>query len=325
MEKIPAKDRFSKHAKISEVSPETLNDAISRFGLSPQECEVRLLAGGFMNANFIVACGDKKFVFRVYSTDKSTAEREKDVLQFLRSYPVKVPQVFASFEAHGRPITVLEYIDGITLEDKILSGEPIEPHLYVEIGRQLAQIHSIHFGEAGFIGPKLTIGKEYEDFNLFIRQYVENTLNEIPAERLDTNTRDSLRKLLEDKWPLILQTEPLRQLVHTDFNPKNILVSKGQNTKVLAILDWEFCLSGNGLIDLGNFFRFSYDYSPDTHQHFENGYRSVNGQLAPDWIDTRLLLDLGNMCSFLVRKEDYPQSFRTARVVIKSTLDHFGY
>src|SRR5437879_11569923 len=28
----------------------------------------------------------------------------------------------------------------------------------------------------------------------------------------------------------------------------------------LAIVDWEFCVSGNGLIDIGNFFRFSYDY-----------------------------------------------------------------
>ena len=139
MEKIPAKDRFSKHAKISEVSPEILKEAMSKFGLSHEECQVRPLPGGFMNANFMVASGDRKFVFRVYSSDRVTAERERDVLQFLRSYPVKTPEPFALFEAQGRPIAVVEYIDGITLEDKILSDEPIGSRLYEEIGRQLAQ------------------------------------------------------------------------------------------------------------------------------------------------------------------------------------------
>jgi hypothetical protein len=85
MEKIPPKERFSKHAHISEVSPEILKEAISRFGLSYEECQVRLLSGGFMNANFLVEIGDKKFVFRVYSSDRVTAERERDVLQFLAS------------------------------------------------------------------------------------------------------------------------------------------------------------------------------------------------------------------------------------------------
>ena len=94
---------------------------------------------------------------------------------------------------------------------------------------------------------------------------------------------------------------------------------------VLAVLDWEFCVSGNGLIDLGNFFRFSYDYAPDAHEHFEKGYRSVNSQLPMTWTDAARLLDLGNMCSFLERKEDYQESFRTARAVINSTLHHFGY
>jgi Ser/Thr protein kinase RdoA (MazF antagonist) len=325
MEKIPAKDRFSKHAGISEVSPETLKEAISRFELRPEECEIRLLAGGFMNANFSVARGPEKFVFRVYSTDRTTAEREKDILRFLRSYPVKVPQVFALLEAGGRSIAVLEYIDGITLEDRILSGEQIGVHLYEEIGMQLAEIHAIHFNEAGFIAPGIAIGREYADFNLFIRQFIERTLDQMPAERLDANTRDRFRRLVQDKWGLVSQTGPLRQLVHTDFNPKNIMVSRGPDAQLLAILDWEFCLSGNGLIDLGNFFRFSDDYLPNAREHFEKGYRSVTNQLSADWIDISRLLDLGNMCSFLERNEEYAESFRTARAVIQATLDHFGY
>jgi Ser/Thr protein kinase RdoA (MazF antagonist) len=325
MQKISAKDRFSKHARIAEVSMEILKEAISAFGLSHESCDVRLLTGGFMNANFMVSGGGNKFVFRVYSTDRTTAERERDVLQFLRSYPVKVPRAFALLESRGRPITVLEYVDGMTLEDKILSGEPIEAPFYEEIGRQLAEIHAIHFDEAGFIGPGLAIGREYEDSNIFIKQFIEKTLDQMPTERLDAGMRERFRRLVRDKWHLVAQTGPLRQLVHTDFNPKNMMVSTGPDTQLLAILDWEFCLSGNGLIDLGNFFRFSEDYAPNAREHFEKGYRSVTSQLSADWMETSRLLDLGNMCSFLERREDYPESFRTARAVIQSTLDHFGY
>jgi len=55
------------------------------------------------------------------------------------------------------------------------------------------------------------------------------------------------------------------------------------------------------------------------------GYRSVNPDLPVNWSDAAKLIDLGNMCSFLERPEDYQQSFRTARAVIESTLEHFGY
>jgi Ser/Thr protein kinase RdoA (MazF antagonist) len=99
----------------------------------------------------------------------------------------------------------------------------------------------------------------------------------------------------------------------------------GRKDAVLAIIDWEFCLSGNGLADLGNFFRFEYDYQSDARAAFVEGYASVNGELPVHWFDVAKLIDLGAMCGFLERPEDYQESFRTARAVIESTLDHCGY
>jgi Ser/Thr protein kinase RdoA (MazF antagonist) len=124
---------------------------------------------------------------------------------------------------------------------------------------------------------------------------------------------------------LVERTEPRRQLVHCDFNPKNLLVSRGWPFKLLAVIDWEFCLSGNGLADLGNFFRFEYDYPPEARAAFASGYASAESVLPENWIDIVKLLDIGNMCSFLERREDYQETFRTARAVIQSTLEHFGY
>ena len=84
-------------------------------------------------------------------------------------------------------------------------------------------------------------------------------------------------------------------------------------------------MSGNGLGDLGNFFRFEYDYPPSARQVVVEEYSSVDPDLPANWPDVGRLIDLANMYSFLERPEDYQKSFRTARTVIQSTLTHFGY
>ncbi|PWU17442.1 MAG: hypothetical protein C5B49_08850 [Bdellovibrio sp.] len=221
----------------------------------------------------------------------------------------------------------MEYLDGITLEDRILSGDSLDPDIYDEIGRELGAIHKIHFDRPGFIGPKMAIDGEFDNFSAFIGRFIERTLQNLEdtPEKLDLETNKRFRRLIEDKWDLVVQTERVHQLAHCDFNPKNILISKNRIPTVIGIIDWEFADSGNGLIDIGNFFRFPYDYSADARARFMKGYQESNRDLHPEWETASRLIDLGNMCGFLERKEDYQKSFRTARAVIKSTLDHFGY
>jgi Ser/Thr protein kinase RdoA (MazF antagonist) len=228
------------------------------------------------------------------------------------------------FEIEGYPVSALEYLEGITLEERLLAGPPPGLELYEHIGRELAKIHAIEFPEAGFIGPAVRPGKEYGNFSVFLRAFIEKTLKALWTEegRLDHETNRRTRELVKSRWDCVLATEPKRQLVHSDFNPKNLLVS--QNDQDIAILDWEFCLSGNGLLDLGNFFRFAYDYAPEAPLRFEAGYRSVQPGLPANWREIGALLDIGNMCSFLERPEHYPETFRTARAVLKATLESFG-
>src|SRR5690242_10880167 len=107
------------------------------------DCSIERLSGGFMNANFLVKCDHEQVVFRVYSTDITTAKREQDVLHFLQQTPVLAPSPIALFEVEGRPVAVIEYFDGMTLEDRILNGQATDLSLYEEIGKQLAQIHRI--------------------------------------------------------------------------------------------------------------------------------------------------------------------------------------
>lgn len=327
MQFIPAKDRFSTNLRSVNISVEVLREAVAHFGGRSDQAEFRRLDGGFMNANYLATIDHERIVVRVYSTDGFTADRECDLLKFLASASISVPHVLARFQIQDYSVAILEFFDGITLEDRLLSGEPPASSLYREIGAQLATIHSINFSETGFLGPQLRICREYDDFSEFLRGFIERTLSMLLSrpDRLTLELNHRLQHLVHDTWGIVLATEPRRQLVHCDFNPKNLLVSALSSSNLLAIIDWEFCLSGNGLGDLGNFFRFEYDYPSVAREMFVAGYRSVDPDLPANWFDVAKLIDIGNMCSFLGRPEDYQKSFRTARTVIHSTLDHFGY
>ena len=324
---IPAKERFSTNSRSVNIGVEILREAVSHFGRRPERAEFRRLSGGFMNANYLAAIDQEQIVVRVYSTEAATADRECDLLTFLATASMSVPRVLARFQVRDRPIAILEFIDGIALEDRLLSGEGVPHSLYHEIGAQLAKVHKITFAETGFLGPQLKIGREYDDFSRFIREFIERTLSMLLTrpDRLSLDLNQRVQDLVRDTWALVLETEPRRQLVHCDFNPKNLLVPAQSSAALLAVIDWEFCLSGNGLADLGGFFRFEHDYPTVARETFVAGYRSVDPDLPANWFDVARLIDLGNMCSFLERREDYQETFRTARAVIQGTLEHFGY
>jgi hypothetical protein len=190
---IPPKERFSTNAKSVNIDLDVLRDAMSQFGRPGTQVTFQRLSGGFMNANYLVTVDDERVLVRVYSTDATTAARECDLLNFLASEDVLAPGVLARLQIGHRPAAILEFIDGITLED------------------------------------------------------------------------------------------------------------------------------------LGNVFRFEYDYPEVAREEFAAGYRSIEPALPANWCDVAKLLDIGHMCSFLERPEDYQASFRTARTVNQSTLTHFGY
>jgi aminoglycoside phosphotransferase (APT) family kinase protein len=72
------------------------------------------------------------------------------------------------------------------------------------------------------------------------------------------------------------------QLVHADFNPKNLLAARrGGRWQVTAVLDWEFAFSSSPLFDIGNMLR---DRRPAGFvEAFVDGFRDGGGTLPEDW------------------------------------------
>jgi len=327
MLKIPAKSRFDRHQNSILTPPEFLREVLIKLYKNPDDYQITMLSGGYMNSNFLAQNTNQRLVIRIYSSDRSVAQKEFDLLKYLASFPVSVPQVFAILEVFSKPVVVMEYLDGITLEDRLQNSEPLSLSVFEALGQELGEIHRICFERAGFIGPNLNISDGVDNFSEFIGRFIQRTLEDLKnrPDKLDLITNERFWRLFDSQWHRVVQSETRPQLVHCDFNPKNIMISNDQSPKVLGIIDWEFSDSGNGMIDLGNFFRFEYDYPKHARESFISGYRTCHPDLDPDWIDISKLMDLGSMCGFLERQEDYQKSFHTARTVILSTLEHFGY
>jgi aminoglycoside phosphotransferase (APT) family kinase protein len=326
MIKIPAKERFNLNQNSVFTAPEVLHNTLLQIGRNPDDYQLIKLFGGYMNSNFLAQSQIEQLMLRVYASDIHTAQKEFDLLRFLSTHPVTVPKVFAYLKICSKPVVVMEYLDGITLEDRLQHGDPLGPAFFEALGQELGEVHKINFERARFIGPKLDIGYGCDKFSDFIGHFIQRTLRDLKnrPDKLDLTTNERLWQLFENQWHRVVKSEVRPQLVHCDFNPKNIMISKDTNPRVLGIIDWEFSDSGNGMIDLGNFFRFDYDYPNYARDSFISGYKTRHPNLDPDWVDLAKLIDLGSMCGFLERQEDYQKSFHTARTVIQSTLTHFG-
>jgi len=79
MEYIPPQNRFSEHAASTLPLHDVLSEAASRMGIGFESATFSRLPGGFMNANFLVQAGSDKLVFRIYSTQQETADREREM------------------------------------------------------------------------------------------------------------------------------------------------------------------------------------------------------------------------------------------------------
>ena len=133
MQFIPAKERYSHHAKTLNCELQLLHEAVLGYGHPSQEWQFQRLPGGFMNVNYLASADDQQVVVRVYSTDLDTAARERDVIECVAAHGVRVPRSLATLQVQDHPVAILEFVDGMTLEDRLLNGEPMAPTVFAEI------------------------------------------------------------------------------------------------------------------------------------------------------------------------------------------------
>ncbi|TQL67543.1 aminoglycoside phosphotransferase (APT) family kinase protein [Nocardioides albertanoniae] len=265
------------------------------------------LDGGWSGETFLADAGGDRSVVRVFANPRhhpQAAEIQEALHRLVRGL-VAVPAVLEvrrADPAAGMPaLLVTEFVEGARA-DQVLST--LDETSLADLGRRLGQIAGTLAGM-----PFLTAGTfvdgdlRVDPFALDLPEWVESH-----AERLDWSTADldALRDVAASAQDL-LYTVTRVSLVHSDLNPKNIVVDP-HSLQVRAVLDWEFTHAGSPFTDLGNLLRFDRDaaYVAGVLE----GYVAQRGGSARAALDLARAADLFALVELAARRTANPVAAR---------------
>lgn len=277
-----------------------------------------LLPGGRVNSNYRIDLPEKPEagLLRLYARGDGPCQVERDILNRLQGQ-VPVPRVLYDGCSGTTPFLILSWVNGQTLENALKNKNGDPRCLGAAAGQALATIHRTHFPADGRLGPGLKVQAPFGSTGEVFDQFAIRPLSNRAGERLPRDLRLDLPRLIKQHLPRLQAIELPTVLVHSDFNPPNLLVDADRLT---GVLDWEFAHAGNPLTDIANMLR-PRPHQPDAfNQAFLAAYQKNAGPLPNDWEAASRLLDLLSQIEMLDAEEDRPVIFNWARQRISDTV-----
>lgn len=223
------------------------------------------------------------------------AEIQAALLRLVRGL-VPVPAVLETRPAvpeAGMPgLLVTELVPGVRA-DLLLPDldEAAQRTLGAALGRVAGTLARIPMLRAGtFADADLRI----EPFDLWLPDWVDAHAEALGWEEPDLHGLRSVAEVAADR----LEAWALPRLVHSDLNPKNVLVDP-DTLQVTAVVDWEFAHAGHPATDLGNLVRF--DRAPAYVGGVLAGWREL--QQGTELPDDPVLLDLARSADLVALVE----------------------
>ncbi len=311
-----------------DIGPDDIAAIAERILPSPLRTATPL-SGGFSSHNLLLAFEDGERCVLRLSSDTAKIQKEADLLTFAAANAanVPVPKVIWRGDDTARPALAMEYVEGDLLAVTEDSFDERQATLMCRaLGRVAAAIHGISFDRAGILGPGPKVTEPFGSYRAGAAEFFASSLD-------DPNLRrrvgpDRLERLvsclsLPDE---ITGSSNDRQLCHSDFNQKNIMVRIGRSgdVEIAAILDWEFAMSGSGIVDLGNLLRFEDESRAVASDCLARAYREAGGHLDGSWRQQSLFADLLAQLEHLTGDAERPRTFATSLAVIDRALPALG-
>jgi aminoglycoside phosphotransferase (APT) family kinase protein len=252
--------------------------------------EAHELTGGYSNHNLRLTLDDgHSYVLRRFrGADLGPVEA---ALARRLAGVVPVPEVVAI----GEGVLLTRFVPGRMLSE-VLGGPADVVALGRAVGETLARIGTVTFEAPGFF-TGATLEPDGTEPAAGLDQWVARCLAEGNAHgHLSEAEQRALLDHATRMTPLLASVHGSRQLVHSDFNPKNLLVVRDE---VVAVLDWEFAFSGPPLTDVANMVRDP--RPPGFAEAFVDGFRRGGGSLPPGWREISRAIDLYALADFLTR------------------------
>ncbi len=271
------------------------------------------LEGGWSGQTFLAETAGERSVVRVYPPATRGGigpEVDAAVLRLVRGLlPVPaVLEVRPGDESLDRPgVLVTSWVEGVRGDELLptLDADGLA-RLGAELGGLAADLGGMPMLRAGaFADAELTV----EPWDLDLPAYVESL--EPGLAHLSVAELDGLRAVAVEAQAL-LDTVGRTCLVHSDLNPKNLLVDPG-SLSVTAVLDWEFAHAGHPFTDLGNLLRF--DRDPVYVDAVLAAYAGRRGVPAGDALALARAADLFALTELTSRRGQNPVADRADRLL----------
>jgi fructokinase len=283
------------------------------------------LSGGYRNHNVLLVTDTaEKYVLRRFLHGNTCAIEAALADRLMGVAPVA--EVIAA-DPHGamagQPVMLSRFMPGVLLCEALRTASGEEAHqLGHAVGAALAAIGTVTFPQPGFFSdPDLTAGPDGMEPTAELPAFIERCLRTGNTHHaLTPAEHDALLRHADRCAPLLATVCGARQLVHSDFNPKNLLTTR-RNGKwaITAVLDWEFAFASSPLFDVGNMLRFGHEYPSTFAAGFTAGFGDAGGCLHRDWRRISQALDLFALGDFLTRPPDNP-FFGKAVALIRQQL-----
>lgn len=154
----------------------------------------------------------------------------------------------------------------------------------------------------------------FVDAELTVGEFPDGGLDDWVASRLahwPESGRTPLAEVARHAQEL-LDTQRRNCLVHSDLNPKNLLVDP-DTLEVTGVLDWEFAHAGHPWTDLGNLLRF--ERAPSYVAGVLGAWSTRHGGAVAELLDGARAADLWALVDLASRERDNPVADRAATLL----------
>ncbi len=272
------------------------------------------LEGGWSGQTFLAEVAGERSVVRIYppgARAEGAAETDAAVLRLVRGL-VPVPQVLevrpARPEIDQPGLLVTSFLPGVRGDELLPTLDAAGlARVGTTLGVLVADLGGMPMLRTGpFVDARLSIG----DFGLDgLADFVETRLPELG--HLSPEEIDGLREVALDAQ-VLLDSVPRACLVHSDLNPKNLLLDP-DTLALTGVLDWEFAHAGHPFTDLGNLLRF--DRSPELEQSVLAAYAERRGTPPEQALALARAADLWGLVDLAARRAANPVAARADRLL----------
>lgn len=311
-------------------SPEFIRDCIRTALPDATIADAQVLSGGLINTNIKVEFSSRQppVVLRLYRGDTAVCLKETALLRLLHP-TLPVPEVI-QVEPKGidgsRPFCILEFVNGLTFQQLKRTKDLEAIHqAAASVGETLARLGQYQFAKPGLL--QADVENEFMIEEVYGEDPVPRLLDAfLESEHLQRRVETSLLQELHDfiwSWAAHLRTLGNdRRLVHCDFGNRNILVDRvNRRWQVVAVLDWEFAISGSPLLDVGHFLRYEKREESLRESYFSRAFIEFGGVLPTDWRRISQVLDLTGLVHCLTHEQLPDDVADEILELIKSTTE----